>query len=170
MEKTRRSRRVWDGGLDKLINLNDINNLMVSRIKKPKKALTINREGFFYDKFVYIACANKQIQYGCEKSKIVYIGETSKGMGRTSNSAAKKGRRILKDHGINQLDFFIVKCGGIQSIKTWKALETDLIITFRSFYGKPPILNIKGKNIPMSNKSKHFKENRLKTILNQFSK
>lgn len=109
-------------------------------------ALIINRPATEESDFVYIAVANKLIEYPSgAKSKIVYIGQTKKGAFRLATSAATRAYKLLFSHGISSLTYYILVPKGHQGTSSWKLLETALLSEFKSMYGAVPKANIQGK-------------------------
>jgi hypothetical protein len=137
--------------------------------KGTKPAVSISRSALSAEKLVYLAVANKAIKYHNDKSRIVYIGTTASGADRIAASAARKARELLENHGIIQLDFYVVTCKRRQKVKTWKKLESGLILTFRAQYGDPPISNTQGKRQKWSDELDYFSYSRLESILNHYS-
>src|SRR6266513_1658430 len=109
-------------------------------------AVTITRAALHHNRLVYIAKANKRITYQHGKSRIAYIGTTKNGVYRIANSAAWKAQSLLNEHGIWQLEFFVVTCSGYKAVKTWRKLERALLIRFRERLGSVPSGNNQGQN------------------------
>ncbi|TAK54741.1 MAG: hypothetical protein EPO24_12920 [Bacteroidetes bacterium] len=85
----------------------------------PKAAVTITRSAIKNDKLVYIAIANKPMDYNDGKrSRIVYIGTTQAGAKRIAQSAASKAENLLKEHGVKSLDFYTVSSKLRQGLKS----------------------------------------------------
>src|ERR1700733_11514305 len=115
-------------------------------------ALRVNRVATKEEHFVYIAIANKLISYPSgAKSKIVYIGQTRKGVSRLLSSATKSARKLLpsnKKKGtprITSLTYYIVVPRKTQGTQSWKLLETALLSEFKLWYGDVPKANVQGK-------------------------
>lgn len=132
--------------------------------------ITIRRHKSGKNKLVYIALANKPYRYPHARSRIVYIGTTSVGVKRVAASAASKAKKLLGNHGVKSLDFFIVSCKPLQRVETWKKLECGLIIAFKHLYGAVPIGNTVGKNLRWRDEREYFKEPRLNAILEHYSR
>ena len=138
---------------------------------KPRsgKAITITRDAFKAERLVYIGCANKNIKYRWDKSKIAYIGTTKKGARRVAASAVWKGADIVFEHGIKQLEFHVVTCTKRQNVETWRKLETALIIRFRELFGDPPKGNEKGKKQKWSDEKDYFAQSALDSVIKKYS-
>ncbi len=143
--------------------------ISIKNLSRNLSALKITREALSKDKLVYIARANKPIRYPFGKSKIAYIGQTSTGISRIAQSAAKKATEILKQQGFKHLDFYTIYPKAKKRIKTCKALERDLILTFRSAYGKVPIGNSQGSRLPPNRLSPYYRRERLEEIIRRYS-
>jgi hypothetical protein len=100
---------------------------------RPNKtpAVQIARSAVHAAKLVYVARANKRLNYKLQKSSIAYIGTTKKGADRIAASAAKQARDLLGTHGIKHLAIFVVTCRAQKNVESWKLLERALIIRFR---------------------------------------
>lgn len=141
------------------------------RVKQLKDAaFSIRREALKEDKLVYLAVANKSLPYRHGRSKIVYIGTTMRGANRIAESAAKQARHLLQEHGVSQLDFFIVSCTGRQRLKSWKKLERALLLVFRERMGEVPRGNKQGRKIKESDEMRFFKREKLVSILEGHAK
>ena len=130
--------------------------------------MTITREAIAGNKLVYIATANKTVKYQNGKSRIVYIGQTERGVKRIAESAAERAPNLLRDHGIKNLTFYAIKCTPIQKVKTWKKLEIALLVTFREMYGEIPKLNKTHEKTPSHSKPDYFTEERLRKIITKY--
>jgi len=130
-------------------------------------ALILNRVAFRDQKLTYIGRANKKIPYSYGKSRIAYIGTTQNGAGRIASSAVWKGADLLAEHGIKHLEFFVVVCGRLQAVETWKKLERALIIRFREIYGSPPKANSTGNKMRWRDERKYFTYKKLDKIIDQ---
>ena len=135
-----------------------------------KPALTITRQALKKDKLVYVAVSNKAHKYPSGHSSIVYIGTTKKGAKRIAESAANRAGELLQNHGVRQLDLYVVWCTPLRRVQTWKKLETALLMAFKDKYGRVPIGNTQGKNSSYKDELDYFSENRLHKILERFSK
>jgi predicted GIY-YIG superfamily endonuclease len=133
-------------------------------------AITINRHAVKAEKLVYLAQANKSFTYPHGKSRIVYIGTTKDGASRIASSAAAKAADLLKLHGVTRLDFHVVTCASRQKVKTWRKLESGLILAFKHRYGEVPKCNIQGKNKAWGDELEYFTRDRLEKVLEKYSK
>jgi len=135
-----------------------------------KPVITITRHGLDAKKLVYLAKANKARPYPFGRSAIVYIGTTRRGVRRIASSAASKAQKLLGEHGVKQLDFFVVSCRPLRKVETWRKLENALILTFRQQYGAVPLGNQIGKKQKWDDELEYFSERRLRAVLDKFSK
>jgi hypothetical protein len=137
-------------------------------------ALAINRPSIKKEKYVYIAIANKFINYPHGRSKIVYIGQTAKGKLRLATSAAERAFLLTK-HGIKSLTYYIVIPKGHQHTKSWKLLETALLAEFLYQWGDKPLACTQGKNYthdkPSVKQAKaHFTREMTENLILEYSK
>lgn len=131
-------------------------------------ALSVHREGLpEVNNLVYIASANRRVKYGKGlKSRVVYIGTTTRGVARIAESAAKKTTELLTTHGFKSLHFRVVKCKGTQSVAMWEKLESALLMEFLDMYGKLPLGNHKiSKTFDWDSIEKHFVRSALRDTL-----
>jgi uncharacterized RmlC-like cupin family protein len=112
--------------------------------KKPFLTLLRSRQ-WDKKKMAYILVADKSYMTKAGlRTRIIYIGTTAKGASRPAASAVNKASQIFyKDHGVRELDVFIVTCSGRQNMKTWKRLEAALIHTFWNIFHQIPKKNKK---------------------------
>ena len=97
--------------------------LHVSLEKEP--LVVVTRFGVQCEKLVYIICASKRVKYRCDKSPVVYIGMTQKGLWRVSQSVAYYAPELLDEHGITECWAYVVSCNAKPFVATWKKLEND---------------------------------------------
>lgn len=141
--------------------------LTIQTTKKP--AVTITRTATKASELVYIAVANKTINYSFGKSRIVYIGTTKNGAERIAASAAAKAAQMLGLHGVKHLELFVVTSTSMSKIKTWHKLERGLILAFKDKYGEPPKCNIVGKNMRWTDEQIYFTKERLNGVIFKYS-
>jgi len=134
-------------------------------------SITIHRAAFGDDKLVYIARANKKIDYPTfrNKSRIAYIGTTKKGARRIASSAAWKGEQLLYDYGMKHLEFHIITCTRRSGVNSWRKLERALIIRFRERFGSPPKANKAGKFWRWKDEKHYFSQNKLDQVIDAMS-
>jgi hypothetical protein len=132
-------------------------------------ALTIQRSRYWKPRMVYILRADKRIRYARGRSRIVYIGETTRGARRAGTSAVLKAMTAFglgkqKDalHGVRRIDVCPLTFRGKRSIKMWKKLESALLQTFKEIYGQLPRYNRQGPRKKFHDK--FFRKKRLKDI------
>lgn len=138
-------------------------------------ALTINRNAIeSQNELVYLALANRPLNYSRGKSRIVYIGTTKTGSHRLTQSASERANELLKLHGVTSLDFHIVTCSKPSSsneeTKEWKVLESAFLIKFLHRFGETPKCNKTGHLLVWEGKvSDFFEEEKIRSIINEFS-
>lgn len=133
-----------------------------------KPALVISRPAFNADRLVYLAVANKPLKYPHARSRIAYIGTTKSGASRIAASAAYRAKDLLALHGVTSLSFYVVTCASRQRVKSWRKLETGLILAFKHLYGRPPKCNVKGKNQKWGDELDYFTKYRLESVLQKY--
>ncbi len=131
----------------------------------PHPCLTIHRTAFRDNKLVYIARANKKIRYPWGRSRIAYIGTTKKGARRVASSAAWKGESLLYTYGIKYLEFYIVTCGKVPGVETWRKLERALLIRFKEKYGTIPEANKTGNLMRWKDELRYFSQYKLDSLI-----
>lgn len=128
------------------------------------RSLVTNEEKLVY---VHLASKKQSYEHGT-KSRIVYIGTTKKGQARVASSMAERAPSILKLHGVKTFDVRIITCKGLQKVRSWKQLETALLIAFRSIYGTVPACNKQGKNIDHDNECwKYFTRAKIERVIEE---
>jgi hypothetical protein len=131
-------------------------------------AITITRRSLGKRKLVYIAKANRKFKYPFGRSAVVYIGTTAAGAKRVAASAANKANTLLTQHGVKQLDFYIVTCTPRRNVQTWRKLESALLLAFKHQYGAIPVGNTAGKKRSWRDEREYFRETRLRVILDRY--
>lgn len=140
-----------------------------SRLKvSHSPVITISRNAIQNDKIVYILLANRKKNYRYKGSRVVYIGTTKTGAKRIGYSVVIQGEKILKTHGITEVEAFVVSCRVRRRVKIWKKLESALALTFRKEYGEVPKLNKTFSKKKETDEYTFFTENRLRSILREF--
>jgi len=132
-------------------------------------ALEVGRSALRSTSLVYLAVANKALQYPWAPSKIAYIGTTGVGGARIFTSAAALAPRILHLHGVKTLEFYAITCKPRQKVRTWRKLERGLILKFRERFGAIPKLNTQGKNFEWTDEKDYFTEGGLSSVVEHYS-
>jgi len=136
---------------------------------KREPAMEVNRSSIDDLKLVYAICADKKIRYPEGRSRVVYIGTTTKGISRVAVSAAFRSEDILYLTGVNSFRVRVITCGVRQGVRTWHKLERALLIAFRDRYGEIPYCNTAGKNFVETNEFDLFARKRLRDILDDLA-
>jgi len=132
---------------------------------KPKHAMQVTRVSVGKKKLVYVILAKKALKYPWDRSKIVYIGTTKKGVARIAQSVAARAQDVLSLHGVREFTVRIVTCPPRPKVKTWEKLERAFLLVFRHKYGALPKCNTQGKKIKHRDELKYFKRDRLERVL-----
>lgn len=141
------------------------------RIKAPAEpAMSVARRAIKHKELVYVICAPKSQKYGTKRSRIIYIGMTSKGVQRVASSIAYKAIDFLEEWGVKRLDVYLATCVGSAADKSWQDLERDLLIAFKLEYGRVPLANKSGQNYSPDRLSGRFNYKRLVKVLDCYSR
>jgi hypothetical protein len=142
--------------------------LRVSLKKNP--AMTMRRIALDDERLVYVICADRKIKYGDGLySQVAYIGTTKNGISRVASSAAYRSWDVLWSRGVQSFDVRIVTCRPRQGFKSWVKLERALILAFRDKFGEPPMCNVQGRKMKLTNEFKIFSKRRLNQIIDGLS-
>ena len=136
---------------------------------KPEIALEVTRVSIGAKKLVYVLVANRKLKYRWERSNIVYIGTTKRGVSRVASSAASKAESILGHYGVKTCSARIITCSPRRAVKSWLKLERALLLVFRELYGDIPKLNTLGAKIKEKDEFVYFKRSRIRQILRDIS-
>jgi len=129
----------------------------------------ITREAVKTKKLVYLAVTSKRLAYPKGNSRIAYIGTTKKGSDRVARSAANRANELLDLRGVSSLEFFVVTCHPRQRVKTWRKLESGLVLAFKDLFGSPSKCNEQGKNMKWANERDYFTLTGLKGVVKKYS-
>jgi hypothetical protein len=132
-------------------------------------AITVRRVSTKVQRLVYIMITDKKQRYSKGRSRIVYIGTTSRGINRMTSSVAFRADTILLLHGVDEFSVHVVTCKPRQHVKSWHKLERALILIFREMYGEVPTCNSHGKKIKETDEYNYFSKQRLQTIVENLS-
>jgi hypothetical protein len=129
-------------------------------------ALTVTRTDVRTDRLVYFIVARRPQRYPRDRSPIVYIGTTQKGLGRIAASAAEHADEVLALYGVDRFDVRVITCGTRRRVQTWRKLETALLLLFQQHYGALPLCNERGKRIRETDEVfRYFRRERLLKVL-----
>ena len=134
-----------------------------------KPVMTVHRRIIKKDKLVYLLVAPKPAKYPNGKSRILYVGTTSKGVKRIAGSAAHRAQEILESWGLRQMDVHIVSCKARQGLQSWGLLEDAILAQFRTRYFSLPRFNKQGQKLWFNSKLKKlFKLETIDSVLSEF--
>lgn len=133
------------------------------------EAMRVTRESIGRDRLCYVIVADKRQRYKKGRSAIVYIGTTSKGVGRLANSAAHRAPEVLALRGVRSFTVRVVSCRARQRVRTWHKLERALLLTFKERYGEVPHCNSHGKRMKPFDEFEYFQKPRLLRVLEDLS-
>ena len=134
-----------------------------------KPVMTVHRRILKKKTLVYLLVGRTAIRYADGRSRVVYIGTTSKGASRIAKSAAFRAEQILAQRGFRNMDVYVVTCPPVGGLKSWIQLEKALLAAFRGLYHEKPLCNQKGNRYRWNKKlSKHFSRDGLENILLRF--
>lgn len=108
---------------------------------RPGEALRATRVFLNDSKLVYVILADKKLNYPNGKSRIAYIGTTKNGQARVAASAAERGERVLRLHGVREFTVRILTARPRQHVKIWHKLEHALLWSFKERFGRVPQCN-----------------------------
>lgn len=134
-----------------------------------KPAMTVYRRILKKDKLVYLLVAPRPVKYPNGRSRIMYIGTTSKGVKRIAGSAAHRAQEILESWGLKQMDAHVVMCKSRPGLPSWELLEEAILAQFRTRYFKLPRCNKQGKKLTFGKKlKKFFRQDALDKVIDRF--
>lgn len=136
---------------------------------KRDEALRAARVVVANPKLVYILIADKHLKYPNAKSRIAYIGTTSKGAARIAQSAANRAVAIFNLRGVRSFHVRIVTCTSRQNVKTWRKLERGMLLCFKDMFGAVPRCNSHGKRMKARDEFTYFAESAIKSVLKDLS-
>ncbi len=132
---------------------------------KLKHAMQLTRVSIGGKKLVYVILAKRSLKYPWDRSRVVYIGTTKKGVSRIAQSVAARAQDVLSLHGVREFTVRIVTCPPRPNVKTWEKLERAFLLVFRHKYGALPKCNTQGKKMKERDEFKYFKRDRLEKVL-----
>jgi hypothetical protein len=107
--------------------------------------MIVNRKILKHQKVVYLLVSKRPIKYENGRSRIAYIGTTSKGIHRVATSVAYRAADTLSGRGLSSLEVYFVTCAAQRKVRTWLLLEHALLARFRTYFFEPPKCNAQGK-------------------------
>ncbi len=143
-----------------------VRSITVRETRRP--AMTITRAALRAEMVVYLICSVCPQKYDMGRSRILYIGTTSRGAKRYSTSLSHKAIECLEAWGVRELNIHTLAPGGDREDKLWLTLESDLLRAFKARYGTVPLKNTSGKNYRVAELSGAFTRRRLDSILAKY--
>lgn len=129
------------------------------------EAIRVTRVSIRDERLCYVIVADKRQRYKKGRSGIVYIGTTTRGVGRLASSAAHRAPEVLGLRGVRSFTVRVVSCQARQRVRTWSKLERGLLLVFKEKYGEVPHCNSHGKAMKPRDEYEYFQKARLVRIL-----
>lgn len=129
------------------------------------EAMRVTRVSIRRERLCYVIVADKRQRYRKGRSGIVYIGTTTRGVGRLASSAAHRAPAILGLRGVRSFTVRVVSCRARRHVKTWSKLERGLLLAFKERYGEVPRCNSHGKGMKPRDEFEYFRKSRLLRIV-----
>jgi hypothetical protein len=131
--------------------------------------MVVSRKILKHQKVVYLLVSKKPIKYKNGRSRIAYVGTTSKGIHRVATSVAYRAADTLSGRGLSSLEVYLVTCPARRNVRTWLLLENALLARFRTYFFEPPKCNAQGKYARWSSLlDRHFTQSGIDKILTVF--
>jgi hypothetical protein len=129
------------------------------------EAMRVTRVSIRRERLCYVIVADKRQRYRRGRSGIVYIGTTTRGVGRLAGSAADRAPEVLALRGVRSFMVRVVSCRGRQRVRTWSVLERGLLLAFKERFGEVPRCNSHGKAMKQRDEFEYFQKARLLRVL-----
>lgn len=127
------------------------------------------RKGLQDQKLVYLFVANRKVRYPQGSSAIVYIGCTSRGMRRITESVADR-RHTIKERGrMTHVHVVVLTCRGRQRVAMWRALERALLRSFYRSFGTNPIANHQAQSAREGNELAYLAQQKVAGLVGKYS-
>lgn len=131
--------------------------------------MVVSRKLLRHQKVVYLLVSKKPIKYKNGRSRIAYVGTTSKGIFRVAASVASRAVATLSGRGLSILEVYLVTCPAKRRVRTWALLEKALLAQFRGSFFELPKCNAQGKNIRWTAAfDRHFTRRGIEKIVAEF--
>ena len=131
--------------------------------------MVVSRKILKHQKVVYLLVSKRPIKYENGRSRIAYIGTTSKGIHRVATSVAFRAADTLSGRGLSSLEVFLVTCPAKRNVRTWLLLEHALLAQFRTYFFELPKCNAHGKHTRWTTLlDRHFTKSGIDKILTVF--
>lgn len=127
--------------------------------------MRVTRVSIAGERLCYVIVADKLQTYKKGRSAIVYIGTTTRGVGRLASSAAHRAPEVLGLRGVRSFTVRVVTCRSRQRVRTWSKLERALLLAFKEKYGEVPHCNSHGKGMKPHDEFEYFQKARLMRVL-----
>jgi hypothetical protein len=133
------------------------------------EAIRVTRVSIRDARLCYVIVADKRQRYKKGRSGIVYIGTTTKGVGRLASSAAQRASEVLGLRGVRSFTVRVVSCKARQGVRTWSKLERALLLVFKEKHGQVPHCNSHGKGMKPRDEFEYFHKARLLRVLEELA-
>jgi hypothetical protein len=117
---------------------------------------------------VYVFVASRPHKYKHEKSRIVYIGTTRKGLRRLVDSAYDRSDSIF-GWGVRSFEAYLITCPPRQRVRMWLKLERAMLAAFRERFGSYPKANRDPVKPKADNAFQYFSRAKVNQILDTLS-
>jgi hypothetical protein len=129
--------------------------------------MRVTRAALVAERLVYVLVADKRLRYAEGRSRIAYIGVTTRGHLRIAESVAHRSRRLLELRGVRSFEVRVVTCRARRNVETWRELERALIVSFREQFGEVPLCNSQGKRMGARRVFEIFTRRRVDAVLDE---
>lgn len=136
---------------------------------KRDDALRATRVSVGKNKLAYVLVADKRLKYKKGKSRVAYIGTTSKGVARVAQSVAFRADSILSLHGVRAFHARVITCRPRRNVRSWIKLERALLLVFREMFGEVPQCNSHGKKMRVTDEFRYFSHRGVKSVLEELN-
>lgn len=139
------------------------------RFDSSNPAMTLFRSRYWVKRVVYILRADKPQKYSKGRSRIIYIGESGRGIRRpTASAAAKANAAFGVLRGVKKIDVHLLTFRGKRSVRLWEELERGLLAAFQEKHDCLPCYNIQGKSFHVED-VKYFRLRRLRAVIERLA-
>jgi hypothetical protein len=129
--------------------------------------MQVTRVALQAERLVYILVADRRLRYAEGRTRIAYIGVTTRGHLRLAESIAHRSRTLLELRGVRSFEVRIVTCRARQNVETWRELERALLVAFRERFGEVPLCNSQGRRMAARGVFAIFTRRRVDAVLDE---